>query len=75
MRMFVWEYVNRITCNWHDGGGVLVIAGDLDRARELLLTQGGVYDDSDVLTLDPDFSASVETQDEKVFIFPDAGCC
>jgi Cft2 family RNA processing exonuclease len=73
MRMFVWEYVDGITCNWHDGGGVVVIAKDVDRARELLMATDGVSRTE--FTDEPDFSTSVGTRKEKVFIFPDAGCC
>lgn len=73
MRMFVWEYVDGVTPNYHDGGGVVVIAEDVERARKLLLEDGGVQRSE--FTDEPDYSTSVGTRKEKVFIFPDAGCC
>lgn len=73
MRMFVWEYVDGITDRYHDGGGVVVIAKDADRARDLLMATDGVSNKN--FTDEPDFSTSVGTRKEKVFIFPDAGCC
>lgn len=72
--MYVWENVSGLTNNWHDGGGALVIAEDLEMARILLL-RNGVSESSETLTKEPDFTTSVETNEEKVFIFPDAGCC
>ena len=68
MKMFVWEYVNGLTSNYHDGGGALVIADNLESARKLL-------GNSEANTQMPNFSASVESNENRVFIFPDAGCC
>ena len=67
MRMFVWEYLEGITHNYHDGGGVVAIAKDLERAQQLVgkPAKGKAAD----------YSTSVGTTKEKVFIFPDAGCC
>ncbi len=75
MRMFVWEDECGVSDRYHDTGGVLVIANDLNRTRELLKNEDGVSKDSTVFTKEPDFSTSVGTTKEKVFIFPDAGCC
>lgn len=72
--MFVWENVSGLTSNYHDGGGTVVIAESLDAARDLLKSDG-VSSGSDVFTEEPSFMASVMTEENKVFIFPDAGCC
>ena len=72
--MFVWKSVSGLTSNYHDGGGAVVIAGDREVARELLRANG-VSPSSEVFTQEPDFTASVVEEEEKVFIFPDAGCC
>lgn len=75
--MYVWESVSGLTQNYHDGGGALVIADNLEAARQLL-KEKGVSEGSEVFVQEPDYTASVvtvlETQD-RVFIFPDAGCC
>ena len=73
-KMFVWENVSDLTGNYHDGGGVVVIADNMDVARELLV-KNGARKGCEVFKLDPDYSASVEADEDKVFIFPDAGCC
>lgn len=68
-------YTN-ITDNYHSG---VVIAPDLERAREVFLRdaarRGFVPSESNVLTTDPDVSYRIEAADERLFLFPDAGCC
>jgi hypothetical protein len=72
-KMFVWQYVEGLTNNYHDGGGTLVIADDLGSARELLKKE--VPQGSSVFKDDPSYMAPVMSEEDKVFIFPDAGCC
>lgn len=36
MKIFVWQYVDGLTDNYHDGGGVVVVAESLERARQLV---------------------------------------
>lgn len=31
--MYVWESVNELTNNYHDGGGLVIISNDLETAR------------------------------------------
>ena len=75
--IFVWENVYRgLTGNYHSGGGALVIADDIEKARELLKTEPAVDSDHcDVFKKDPSYTAKVMTDDDSVIIFPDAGCC
>ncbi len=72
--MFVWDSVGGLTNNYHDGGGTVVIADNLEVARQLLV-KNGVAEASDVHTQAPNYTASVVSDEDKVFIFPDAGCC
>lgn len=72
--MFVWENVDGLTNNYHDGGGTVVIADNLEVARKLLV-ENGVSEGSEVLTESPNYTTSVVSDEDKVFIFPDAGCC
>ena len=74
-KMFVWEYVGGLTNNWHDGGGTVVIADNLEVARQLLKGTPGVSEGSEVFTQEPSYMASVVADEDKVFIFQDAGCC
>lgn len=75
MKVFVWQYVDGVSQSYHDGGGTVVFAKDLQRARELLQEAGGVQKNCGAFKEEPDYEASVYGQEEKVFIFPDAGCC
>jgi len=82
MKIFIWKYVNGLTNNWHDGGGVAVVAQDLEAARKALVEGGvhtkpkGDHEACDALTKDPDASYQLaDTEEPRVFYFPDAGCC
>ncbi len=73
-KMFIWENVGGLTESYHDGGGVLVIAGSLDAARERLKADN-VKKDSEVFSQEPSYSVPVDAAEDTVIIFPDAGCC
>lgn len=72
--MFVWEYSDKVTDNYHSGGGVLAIADDIVEARRLC-AEGGIEADSPFFNKEPDYSALIDAVEDKVFVFPDAGCC
>lgn len=72
MKLFIWEYVYDLTDNWHKEGGLAVIAKDLDSARKII---EGKAPNCSALNEQADFTTSVEEGEEKIFIFPDAGCC
>ena len=73
MTMFVWESVGNLTENYHDGGGVVVIAVSVDAARKQI--EGACPKGCTALKDEPDYRANVEAGEEKIFVFPDAGCC
>lgn len=66
--LFVWGQVSGITDNYHDGGCVAAIADSLDAARQLIGR-------GEPMTAPPDFTAPVQCDEDRVFVFPDAGCC
>lgn len=72
MNIYVWDYTSPVNDSYHDGGGVLIVAPTLERARAL-------WDgDPKALTADPDYSwptVDTYTGPTKVIIFPDQGCC
>lgn len=81
MRIFVWEYIGPVSSSWHNSGGVLVIAESIDRAKtlvdELRLSNGITPKDlaSDPLG-EPELQAElVGDHEERIMVFPDAGCC
>lgn len=77
MNVYIWEYIDEhLTSYYHDGGGVVVVAKDLESARDAINSK------TSMLTVAPenlpdkvyklDESMSYE---QEVFIFQDAGCC
>jgi hypothetical protein len=67
--------VEELTQNFHDRGGCAVVANDLEAARAALLETPGVLYVCGALHEPPDWEADVGSDETKVFIFPDAGCC
>lgn len=73
-RMYIFEYVDGITDNYHNGGGLAIITKSGDPVQ--------VFRDANP-DLDPDFAnedapASYQVPDdteERIFVFPDVGCC
>ena len=72
MKVFIWEYVEEATGHYHSTGGVVVIAETEDRAYELAKEQGVKFKETEVPTLSLDL---LHVNEERVFVFPDAGCC
>lgn len=72
MKVFIWERVRQCSNNWHSEGGVVVIAESEERARELA-------NSDEECDIKPEEAVShvvnTDATEEKVFIFPDAGCC
>lgn len=73
MRAFVWRVVERVTDNYHDGGGVLAVAYDLESARALIDAQAPSCS-AGLDAPDIEFVVSDETP-PMVELFPNAGCC
>lgn len=74
MKIFIWENVTGLTHSYHDGGGTIVFAESLEKARDLLKAKG-VSNTSEAFSTEPDYETLAPHSEERVFIFPDAGCC
>lgn len=77
MKVFIWTSIEKLTDNYHSEGGLVVVAKDLERAYELARNEGVEFttnEYSDELTPDVVYNTD-DSAEEKVFIFPDAGCC
>ena len=72
MYIFIWKKVDQCSNNYHSTGGVVVIAEDQQKARELANQQTGCSIRDDEI---PDYCCEIVTQQARVFIFPNAGCC
>lgn len=73
-RIFIFEYVDGITDQYHDGGGLAIITASGDPVQLFR----DAYPD-----LDPDFAGAdqpvsyilADNIEERIFVFPDVGCC
>jgi hypothetical protein len=73
VKIFVWVFVDKLTDNWHSGGGLVVVAEDEAAARASLLVDNAVDLSADKA---PDHVYELAgVAEPKFFIFPDAGCC
>ena len=71
MNIYIFEAQDGITGNWHDGGGVAIVANDPEQAQELM---NGTR--PKVLNFDEAIVYPLKGKHEaRIFIFPDAGCC
>ena len=69
-RLFIWESVDPVSHNYHDAGGLAIIADDLAAARAML-----EFPDCDAHNEPPVFEAAIEASEDRMFVFPNAGCC
>lgn len=82
MKIFILENVEELTSNYHTNGAMAIIAQDIERAKILSRTNGykSYFDGTCVTEVSEDeWSKALvyecDATEEKVFIFPDAGCC
>ena len=74
MNVYVFDYIGRLTDRWHPEGGLVIVAQDEDRAREL------IEQDRETIVDDEEWREVVvyptsDDAEERVYKFPDAGCC
>jgi hypothetical protein len=73
LHVYIWESVSDLTDNEHNGGGLVVVAESLERAREICEANVEVKqfpsEEPDCVLLVPD------TSSERIYVFPNAGCC
>lgn len=74
MKMFVFEYIDQVSPNYHPEGGLMVIAKDKEQVEVLIKEIGNIEitnkEWEKVITYD-----LKNDEQPKVFVFPDAGCC
>lgn len=71
MKLFIWEYLEEVSCNYHTEGGLVVVEDDLKSAVELAEKNEYVT----IGDIEPDHVYDVGIAEAKVLIFQDAGCC
>lgn len=77
MYIFIFQDIREgLTDNWHSGGGAAVIAESHQRAKELLSSKADDLSVEDIPECVGSFALfALEGANEKVYIFPDKGCC
>lgn len=74
MNVYVFERIEKATDNWHEEGGLMVVAKSVERAKEMIEAEPTieVTDEewAEVLVI-----AAHGDTDERLITFPDTGCC
>lgn len=81
MKLFIWEYHAPVSHDYHDGGGLAIVAESVAQAQahwdEYVAEQGGFEYESPLG--DPDQEYPLDTDmgphPPHIHVFPDAGCC
>ena len=69
-KVFIWNNIDNLTDRYHSEGGLVVIADNLQDAGILAMEKGVRFNDET-----PTVYELKDTVEDKVYIFPDAGCC
>ena len=74
MKIFILQQVEKCSNNYHEGGGVVVIAEDIEHAKKVL------SEDKNISITDSEWRESVMFKLAKktepcFWVMPDAGCC
>lgn len=76
MNIYIWKNLNNVTNSYHNGGGLAIVARNLDHAKELVRERLAHQEDIPNLDLNPDAVYTLANDEEPaVLIFPDQGCC
>lgn len=74
MNVYVFEWVDQVSGREHAGGGLLIVAKSVERAKEM------IADETYVDVTDEEWAKvivikSYVKSEERLIAFPDAGCC
>lgn len=76
MNLYIFENAEKVSDHYHSGGGLVVIAKDIKRVKELVLQTNGeaVLSDEDIANANM-YELKNDNENETIYFFPDAGCC
>lgn len=74
MKVIIFEYVSELTNRYHDDGGLVIIAKDIESAKAL------ISKDEYIRPTEEEWEKAIiydlkDEVEERYFVFPDAGCC
>lgn len=73
MNVYIFEHIDKLTQNYHNEGGLVIIAKDKKSAKKLINTNTHI--EVTAKEWENVIIYSVNATEEKLYIFPDAGCC
>lgn len=85
MKLYLWQYLDQVSHNYHCEGGLVIVAKDRAHAKQLI----SEHNESERTSWDPDDTVVVSDADWQkahvyeladdskpaLYVFPDAGCC
>lgn len=74
MKIYVFERIDKCSDYYHEEGGLVVIAKDIEHAKELLKTDDSIKV-TDKEWEDVESFALADNVEPKFWVMPDAGCC
>jgi hypothetical protein len=74
MKMFVFEDLDKVSGNYHENGGLMVIARNREHVENLIEGDECIEITEEEWGKVRVFELSGEANPE-IFVFPDAGCC
>lgn len=74
MKIFIFSRIDKCSYNYHSEGGLVIIAHDVDSAKELISTNDSIII-TDEEWNDVEIFELAEKVSERCWVFPDAGCC
>lgn len=74
MKIFVFEYLGQVSDNYHCGGGLVIIARDIEHAKEIISSDESISIKEEDWEKVESFNLADDVE-PKFWVMPDAGCC
>ena len=74
MKIFIFQYIHKLTGAYHSGGGLVVIARDKNHVLELISNDESIKLEDNYWNQCESYNID-DNAEAKVYIFPDKGCC
>ena len=71
-KIWIFEYLEKVSNNYHEGGGLVVVSSNLEQAKFDVKAQ------KDIEVSDEDWSNALAGKTDlpkRIIVFPDSGCC
>jgi hypothetical protein len=73
MKIYIFERISQVSGNWHPEGGLVIIANDIEEAKQLIAKDDNISPtDKEWETVE---SFEIIANEPKYWVMPDAGCC